>query len=508
MPDNDLLVGHIEHWARLTPDAEALVNDGKRTSYAALAAKVESHARAMIAAGVAPGDRVACLAPPSPEFVVSLLAATAIGAIWIGLNPRYRLDELRYVLADSSPRLLFARQEIDGRDYRADLAELGRPGMVVVTPDLLGAFLAAGAAVDDATLRGRRPDGRAPSMIVYTSGSTGKPKGAMLCQSAIAAFALAQNRLWPVAPQRALNYFPINHIGCVVDLGFPALVAGGTIVFMEKSEPAGSLELMERERCTVWGSVPSVFQMQLDLPGFARFDLSAVQLILWEGAPMAEPLVRRLHAIHPRLATNYGMTEATSAILAEPPCDDPAILATSVGYPFEGVEIRLVGVDGADVTEGEPGETWTRSALVMLGYWNRPIETAQAIDAEGWLRTGDIGRRRSDGRYAIVGRIKEMYKSGGYNVYPLEVEAVIEGFAGVHAVAVVGAPDPLWDEVGVAFVAADPGVTAEALLGHCRAYLANYKVPKRIELRASLPLLPIGKTDKVALAAEARLLIL
>jgi acyl-CoA synthetase (AMP-forming)/AMP-acid ligase II len=341
-------------------------------------------------------------------------------------------------------------------------------------------------------------------MIVYTSGSTGKPKGAVLCQAAITAFALAQNRLWPLAPLRVLNYFPINHIGCVVDISCPALVGGGTIVLMEKFDVAGSLELMELERCTLWISVPSVFQMQVDLRDFDRFDPSAVQLIVWEGAPMAEALIRRLHAIHPRLATNYGMTEATSAILAEAPCTDPAILAVSVGRPFEGVEVRLVGADGRNVAEGEAGEIWTRSPLVMLGYWNRPAETAQTVDAEGWLRTGDIGRRRPDGRYAIVGRIKEMYKSGGYNVYPLEVEAVLEGHPDVQAAAVVGAPDPMWDEVGVAYVKADAGVTAEALLGYCRTHLANYKVPKRIEFRAELPLLPIGKVDKAALRAEAR----
>ncbi|MBO9499574.1 MAG: AMP-binding protein [Novosphingobium sp.] len=500
---SELLIDAIAHWAEATPDAEALVHGERRVTYAGLHAEVLRHARAMIAAGVEPGDRVACLAPPSPEFVASFLAASAIDAIWIGLNPRYRIDELRYVLADSSPKLLVARDAIDGRDYAAELDEIARgfPAMAIVTPDSNEGFLDAGEGVSDEALAARRAGGPRACMIVYTSGSTGRPKGAVLHQAGILAFARAQNRLWPLAPHRALNYFPINHIGSVVDVTMPALVGGGTVVLMEKFDVRESLALMERERCTFWASVPSVFQMQLDLPGFGEFDLSAVQLIVWEGAPMAEPLIRRLHAIHPRLATNYGMTEATSAILAEPPCADPAILAASAGFPFEGVEVRLVDDQGRDA---EQGEIWARSPLTMLGYWNRPQETAQAIDAGGWLHTGDIGRRLPDGRYAIAGRIKEMYKSGGYNVYPLEVEAVIDGHPGVHASAVVGVPDPLWDEVGVAFVVAEPGVSAVELFDHCRERLANYKLPKRIELRTELPLLPIGKVDKVALREEAR----
>lgn len=499
------LFDHVAHWALSTPDSIALVDGDTRLSYAALASEVRRYARAMVAAGVAPGERVACLAPPSADFLVTFLATCLTGAVWIGLNPRYRLDELRYVIADSTPRLLFASRRIDGRDYGEELSRIGEefPELRQLPIEEREAFLAAGEGVPDSALEARRQTGRHACMIVYTSGSTGRPKGAVLHQAGISAFAEAQNRLWPLDPIRVLNYFPINHIGSVVDISCPAIVGGGTVVMMAKFDPRESLELMQRERCTLWASVPSVFQMQLDLPDFATFDLSAVQLIVWEGAPMAEPLIRRLHAIHPRLATNYGMTEATSAILAEPPSDDPGLLARSVGFPFEHAEVRLVDAEGR---EAEEGEILLRSPLVMLGYWNRPAETAAAIDPAGWLHTGDIGRRLPDGRIAIAGRLKEMYKSGGYNVYPLEVEAVLESHPGVLSAAVVGVPDPLWDEVGYAFVVVESGLTAEALLAHGRERLANYKLPKRILIRDELPLLPIGKVDKVALRAEARAL--
>jgi acyl-CoA synthetase (AMP-forming)/AMP-acid ligase II len=272
---------------------------------------------------------------------------------------------------------------------------------------------------------------------------------------------------------------------------------------MEHFDPAVALRLIGAERLTIWGSVPSVFQMQLALPEAARCDFSSIELILWEGAALPEQLITRLVSICPRLATNYGLTETTSAVTIVAPTSDPDVLANTVGYPFESVEIRLVDADGEDVSAGREGEIWTRSIYNMLGYWRRPDETALALLPGGWLRTGDLAVRRSDGRYRIVGRLKEMYKSGGYNVYPREVERVIETHPAVSQAAVVGIPDPLWQEVGVAYVVLREHTTPQALAAHCRDRLANYKVPKRFELRDTLPLLPIGKIDKLRLRLEA-----
>ena len=271
---------------------------------------------------------------------------------------------------------------------------------------------------------------------------------------------------------------------------------------MPQFEPEAALRLVETERVSVWGSVPSVFMMQAALPAFETVDLSSVELIVWEGAAMPGEMVRRLAAIGPPLATNYGMTETTSAVTLVDPTHDLDVLTDTVGVPFDEVEVRL-DADGALAPTGEAGEVQTRSPLVMLGYWRDPEATAAAFTADGWFRTGDLAVQRPDGRYRIVGRLKEMYKSGGYNVYPREVEAVLEGHGDVHAAAVVGAPDPLWQEVGVAFVVA-PRANAAALDAHCRARLAVYKVPKRFVLVEALPLLPIGKVDKAALARLAR----
>jgi acyl-CoA synthetase (AMP-forming)/AMP-acid ligase II len=502
----------VSHWAQETPEATACVLGGSRTSYAELDSRIRALARALLRAGVKKGDRVATLSTPHPDFLVCFLAASAVGAIWLGLNPRYRLEELRHVLDDSEPSLLFTRRIIEGRDYAPEVLALREttPSLRHVVQLDEGDLIAPAQAYCDfvqdvglapSALETRQDEvgERDPCMIVYTSGSTGTPKGAMLHHRGLVLFAVRQNQVWPVSPLVMLNYFPINHVGCTVDVTMPILAAGGTNVFMEHFDPLESMELMERESVTLWASVPSVFQMQLELPAFSSFDLSSVQLTVFAGAAMPEPMIRRLAAIVPRIATNYGMTETTSAITELEPTDNIEHLAHTVGHAFPGVEVRLVGADGKDVSPGETGEVWTRSEQNFLGYWKRPDATSEVLLADGFFRTGDLAMQRPDGRYRIVGRIKEMYKSGGYNVYPREIEIVIESHPAVAVAAVVSVPDPVWQEVGVAYVVAKAALSPDDLLTFCRERLANYKLPKHIYVRDELPLLPIGKVDKPSL---------
>lgn len=511
-PEMSLLGEAVSWWAERRPDAEALIHGETRWSYETLNWRIARLAQALAAAGVTRGDRVATLQTPHPDYVVAMLATARLGAIWVGLNPRYQLEELLHVVKDSRPKLLLTRSCIADRSYAGEIAVLTNvdeiEGVVVFEgdPSLPGTipmaeFLAAG---DRAGVPLSGPaDGDDPCIIVYTSGSTGKPKGAVLSHQGLSRFARNQNLIWPMQQFRAVNYFPINHVGCVADLTLPVLYAGGALIFLEKFEPRACLSLMEQERVTFWGSVPSVFQMILALPDFDSFDLSALELIVWEGAPAPAELIERLRAIHPRLATNYGMTETTSAITALAATSDLELLANSVGEPFPGVEIRLERPDGQLAEEGEIGEILARSRYNMLSYWGQPEATAAAFTEDGFFRTGDLAICRPDGRYRIVGRLKEMYKSGGYNVYPREVEAVLEQHPAVAMAAVVARPDPLWQEVGVAFVAPNFDVSAEVLDRHCRAHLADYKVPKLIVIEPDPPLLPIGKIDKPALRTRA-----
>ncbi|MBV7255316.1 AMP-binding protein [Pacificimonas sp. WHA3] len=518
-PSLSRISDYVSWFARETPEAEALVLGDRRIDYATFHRQVDELARALLASGVTKGDRVATLCTPSPDYFICFLATASIGGIWVGMNPRYQIDELEYVASDSEPVVLLARTAIDGRNYGGEIAQLvsGHASIRAIVlldterdeqlPSALSysQFIATGALIAQDTLIAARErcGGRDPCMIVYTSGSTGKPKGALLHHAGIAEFSLGQNRIWPISPLRALNYFPVNHIGCVVDISCPTLVAGGTLVFMEHFEPRRSMELMVEERITLWGSVPSVFQLQLALEDIDTFDLSAVQLILWEGAAMPREIIDRLLEYGRPLASNYGMTESCGAMTVTPPTRDISVLERTVGWPFKGVEMRIAGGDGQPVAMGDTGELQALSPFTMVGYWNRPDATAEVVLDDGWLATGDLGKENPDGTYSIVGRAKEMYKSGGYNVYPREVENALEAHPAVDLAAVVSVTDPLWQEVGVAFVLLTCPASEADLKRHCRSKLANYKNPKKIVIVDSMPLLPIGKVDKVSLRQRA-----
>jgi acyl-CoA synthetase (AMP-forming)/AMP-acid ligase II len=498
------------------PDAVALSLHDRDVSYLQLSQRVNDLARALLAAGVRKGDRVATLQTPRPEFVIAFLATASIGAIWLGLNPRYQLPELRRVWHDAQPSVVLMRTRIGGRRYEEEAASLladptpprrlvifdGDP--LVPGAESMQSFLEAGPAVSTVALEAARAacGERDPCLIVYTSGSTGSPKGALLHHEGIVRVSLAQVGIWAVDPYCIVNYFPINHVGSVVDCTTPSLVAGGTVHFLEQFEPRECLELMVRKRATIWGSVPSVFQLQTELQGFATYDLSAVQLIVWGGAAMSKTLIDRLGQICPRLCTNYGMTETCGTITSVWPTHDSDILAHSVGHPIAGVEVRLRAADDSIVADGEAGEVQVRSRYNSLGYWRNREATSAVFTADGFFRTADLAVERPDGRYQLIGRLSDMYKSGGYNVYPREIEAVLEGHPAIALAAVVAAPDPLWQEVGVAYVVATGDLTVEQIATYCRAQLADYKIPKRIFIEANLPLLPIGKVDKRALRAR------
>lgn len=516
-------VGHrvcdfVRSAANAFPDREALVADGgDRLTYSEYAKQVDAVAKSLIALGVQPGDRVAMLDTPSPRFMVMFAAASGIGAIWMGLNPRYQLGELSYVVGDAQPVLIFAKSRVGSRDYSDVLVSLsqlnGRNVPVIELSDQkegkfesYDAFIAAGATVTADELANRRlkAGGRQPCLLVYTSGSTGKPKGALLHHEGIIAFSLEQARLWQVNPHRCLNYFPINHVGCTVDISVPAIVQGGTIVFMEQFDAKRSIEVACEERITWLGSIPSVFGLQMACPEWETSDLSAVQLCIWEGAAISEDMLDKLLARFPLLATNYGMTETTSAMAATPPCRDRDMLLNSVGRPFPGVELRILDEDEQDVEAGEIGEIVARSIYNFTGYLNLPEVTSSSYTSENFFKTGDLGIFRADGTLKIAGRKKEMFKSGGYNVYPREVEIALENHPSVESAVVVSAPDAIWQEVGVAFVIVNSVIDPNEIITWCRDIIANYKIPKRILIVDEFPLLPIGKVDRNKLREAAK----
>jgi acyl-CoA synthetase (AMP-forming)/AMP-acid ligase II len=508
---------YVSHYAAATPTAEAVVFGVQRLSYLELEQRVDACARALLAAGIGSGERVAVLATPRPEFWVTFLATLRIGGVWVGLNPKYRLDELLHVVGDCQPRLLLAIREFEGRCYAADVRELRAAtpdglSPVCLTGDMDGArgfagFLRDGSGVDrDRVQQAAAAVANAdPALIVYTSGSTGRPKGAVLSHRGLVHGAWMQTTHLAVQHPSMPVSFPINHVACVADTCATTLMMGGKIVFQERFDPEASLRAVQDERCTMLGGVPTMLQMQLDHPCFGRLDLSSLELVAWGGAAMPLESIARLQRVCGRLLSLYGLTETSANIVFGDERDGLERLAQSIGRPDSRVLCRVVDDAGQVCDPGVQGELQFKSDFFFLGYWNRELETREAFTSDGWLKTGDLGSMQADGHLVLAGRRSEMYKSGGYSVHPREIELVLEGLPEVALAAVIGVPDARFQEVGHAFVVAEAGsaVSETVLREACRARLANYKVPKHFTVCAALPMLPVGKVDRSALRKAA-----
>ena len=450
-PDYPRISDYPAHYAQQVPARAATILDGQRLTYSELAADVERCARALLAHGVAKGDRIAMLSTPRPEYLTVFLATARIGAIWMGLNPVHQLDEHRYVLRDCQPRLLFGFNRLRSRDNSADLrqlkSEFGCIERLIILDDARGApetaygdFLSNGDDVSERVsalaIEAVQPNDVA--LIVHTSGSSGQPKGAMITHRNLVHCARTQWSLLPQQPLRALCNLPVSHVASTSDICAYALVGGGTAVFQEKFDPHGALQLIEDERVSFLLQTPTTLLQLLEAQRERARDTSSLQAVLFLGTPMVRDKIAELQTLGGVAMTGWGMTETACSVTYTAPDDDLDTLANTVGRPAPGCEIKIVDGDGDDVAGSEAGEVVVRGPCVMAGYYNRPEATREAIDSGGWLRSGDLGRFDEAGRLRLVGRIKDMFKSGGYNIYPREVEAVIRvpsrcGGGGGHA---------------------------------------------------------------------------
>ncbi|MCC5859303.1 MAG: AMP-binding protein [Ectothiorhodospiraceae bacterium] len=511
---------YVDHWANTRPDGEAVVFQDRRLNWKAFSEAVDAAAAAMLKAGVSKGDRVAMLAMARPEFLITFMAANKIGAVWLGLNPKFTLDELRYQIQDSAPRLLFAVDALQGQPLTDTLEALQREDNGLEQVVVMGTPPAGMESFDDfvAAGQGRLPEvaGAAArveptddALIMYTSGSTGKPKGVVHTHASIianirnqaVAFGMDENT-------RALLHFPINHVAADVEIGFGTLYAGGCVVCMEGFDPVESIRVVRDERVTLLGQVPAMFLLQFQQPGFNGADLAGVRTFVWAGSPAPALLVQGLSAIAAQsgavLVTGYGSTETCGFITYTRPGDDASRLVHTAGTAAPGFALRIVDDAGEPLDTGRIGEIAVQGPFLFDRYWKRPDLTDQVM-RDGWYLTGDMGFLDQDGYIHITGRRSDMFKTGGENVYPREVEEVVELDDGVLFAAVIAVPDPVFQEVGWAYVMKQPGreTDADRLQALCREKLANYKVPKRFFVRDSLPLLPNGKVDKQTLKREA-----
>ncbi len=505
----------LGHRAERTPGKPFLLSEAGTTSYAEAWAAVRSIARGLLAQGVAPGDRVAMLTPPEEAFPLVYLATTMIGGIWLGINTRFTEREIRFLVEDARPSVLLTRDRIGERELAPLLAKLkqdypfvsalhvvdaaGVPaGMLAeATPELERQLEARSSAVvpDDAAL------------IVYTSGSTGQPKGAVLSHRAIVETIAVQVRRFSLsAEDRVLLHLPANHIGGNIEIVIGGLYAGCTLVLLKDFDAERLAKTIGRFRVTALLQVPTMYVMLFNDPRIAAEELSSLRKLYWAGSAAPREMVEEMRRRWPEatLVTGYGMTEVCGFATYTAHGDPDEDLMDTVGAIDPAFELKIVDDARQPVAVGARGEICLRGAGLMKGYWNRPEATAEAIDAEEWYYTGDLGLIDERGYLTLVGRKKEMYISGGFNVYQREIEIVLESHLKVAMACVLPEPDAVFQEVGVAFVVPKRGETIDPaeLLSFCRDRLANYKVPKRFALQESLPMLGIGKIDRMALRAE------
>jgi acyl-CoA synthetase (AMP-forming)/AMP-acid ligase II len=472
------------------PDREAYVHGAQRITYAALDRAADGFATLLLDHGLQRGDRMCMFLPSSIDFAVCYLGALRVGAITSAVNLRLGAREAASIVAHSEPKLTVVD---DGREPPSG----PDPGHVVARAELADAFAAAPAELSSLSRR----DPTDTTCIVWTSGTTGEPKGAVYDHTAQQAISRNIGEL-TVDGERRLVVLPFPHVGYMTRMWDEIAHATTLVLAGEPWSAAETLRLIREEGITMATGVPTQWSLVLAHPDLARTDFSGLRVAGLGAAAIAPELVRTMREVLGcPVLTRYTSTEAgvtTSTRIGDP--DD--VVANTVGKPAPDVELRIVGPDGDDVAGGDVGEILCRSPAMFLGYWRDAQRTKEVVDDDGFLHTGDLGFVGDDGNLRIVGRLKEMYIRGGYNVYPAEVEATLTEHPLVDRVAVIGAPDPVLGEIGVAFViptAGSAGPSLEELRALCREHLADYKAPDRLVVVDDLPLTSMLKVDKRAL---------
>ena len=495
--------------------SEAVVDapTGRRWTYRQLDADTDALARGLLAAGIQARDRVGIWSPNCAEWVLLQFATAKIGAILVNINPAYRSHELEFVLRQSEVRLLVSAESFKTTSYRAMIDEVGNgpdglDGLERViflgTPEWDELFTTGQSA--DAGALARREAELAfddPINIQYTSGTTGFPKGATLSHHNILNNGFFTGEMCAYTERdRVCIPVPFYHCFGMVLGNLAAITHGACIVIPAPGfEPAATLRATADERCTSLYGVPTMFIAELALPDFADYDLSTLRTGIMAGSPCPVEVMKRviseMHMAEVTIA--YGMTETSPVSCQTRPDDDTERRVSTVGRVHPHVEVKIINPDnGLVLPRGEPGEMCTRGYSVMLGYWNEPDKTAEAIDAGRWMHTGDLAVMDEAGYLNIVGRIKDMVIRGGENVYPREVEEFLYTHPAIEDVQVIGVPDEKYGEELCAWVKLRPGsgLSEEDVRAFCVGKIAHYKVPRYVRFSQEFPMTVTGKVQK------------
>jgi fatty-acyl-CoA synthase len=500
-------------------EREALVSciQQLRYTYRQLGAAVDELARGLIAAGLQRGDRVGIWSPNCAEWTLVQYATAKLGVILVNVNPAYRTSELEYALRQSGCRMLIAAQSFKSSDYRAMVAEVrdGLPELERVAfldGEDWDALVAAGADVAEGELAARSAElgPEDPINIQYTSGTTGFPKGATLTHRNILnnGFFVGEGCRYS-EQDRICIPVPFYHCFGMVMGNLAATSHGAAMVIPAPAfDPEATLKAVASERCTSLYGVPTMFIAQLDHPEFSDFDLSSLRTGIMAGSPCPVEVMKRvIERMHmSEVGICYGMTE-TSPVSTQTAADDPLDKRVgSVGRVQQHLEIKVIDpASGETVAQGDSGELCTRGYSVMAGYWNDPERTAEAIDSDGWMHTGDLATMDGEGYVNIVGRSKDMVIRGGENVYPREIEEFLYGHPDVADVQVIGVPDERYGEEMMAWIIprGDARLGAEDLRAFCEGRIAHYKIPRYVKLVSEFPMTVTGKVQKFKLREQA-----
>jgi fatty-acyl-CoA synthase len=500
-------------------DRDALVSraQGLRFSYGQLGAAVDELARALIAAGLTNGDRLGIWSPNCAEWTLVQYATAKLGVILVNINPAYRTSELEYSLRQSGCRMLIAAPAFKTSDYRAMVAEVG-PGLdalervVFLGGEEWTQLLESAAGVEPGQLRARSAELRPedPINIQYTSGTTGFPKGATLTHRNILnnGFFVGEHCRY-THEDRVCIPVPFYHCFGMVMGNLGCTTHGAAMVIPAPAfEPEATLAACAEERCSSLYGVPTMFIAQLDHPRFGEYDLSSLRTGIMAGSPCPVEVMRRvIELMHMgEVGICYGMTE-TSPVSTQTTFDDPVNKRVgSVGRVHPHVEIKVVDpVDGKTIERDRSGELCTRGYSVMAGYWNDDQRTAEAIDPDGWMHTGDLATMDDEGYVSIVGRIKDMVIRGGENVYPREIEEFLYAHPDVADVQVIGVPDRRYGEELMAWVIVrgDASLDEQTLRDFCQGAIAHYKIPRYVKFVDGFPMTVTGKVQKFKMREQA-----